>query len=308
MKLSIAEARQSDVWARLGDSVRAPAPIERCSELPIHLAGPSAEEGAWNPLGLPTQDFTVVCSGVTIRAEASSAAPVCGAKRMGDRFSASEETFDGWIKLADEVGWIHRAAEGSQAPSSSSSSSSAPLKPVGGLETLSKALASPTPAHVPGRQMFEVAADAGAPVFREPSVGALHLGVRSCGEFILAEGQSYHGWVRLSDDEGWMPAFDASSGSPMLVGVRPDELQITQAFPSDQQPSGEDAIDKEAAVAAAAAEAVAQAGRREALRALELAAASGAPSAVFCATMEVARQRGVSKRDIARCNGLRSGF
>ena len=34
---------------------------------------------------------------------------------------------------------------------------------------------------------------------------------KSFGEFVLAETQTYHGWVRLSDGEGWVLAVSAQA-------------------------------------------------------------------------------------------------
>ncbi|CAE8616477.1 unnamed protein product [Polarella glacialis] len=216
-------------------------------------------------------------------------APVCGGKRPGDVVRGVEETFDGWVKLADENGWICKAGEALGGSESGEA-----------LEALDATvlLAEPGLARMPGRQMFEVAASAGVQVRREPAEGALVLGVRTFGEFVLAETQSYHGWVRLSDDEGWVQALEDPRSERWLLCVRPEELQLSipGALQEVQLPSPA----AEELAAAAREEAV----RREALRQLE-AAAVGSASAVFRAALEVARQTGVSKKDIARANAMR---
>ncbi|OLP95509.1 hypothetical protein AK812_SmicGene22362 [Symbiodinium microadriaticum] len=212
-----------------------------------------------------------------------SGAPVCGGKKCGETIHAQEETFDGWVKLAGETGWICQVEEGGASKKC--------------LEAMEKprAMAVESLAKTPGRQMLEVVADDGVDLLREPYDGALLLGRRSFGEFLLADSQSYHGWVRLSDDDGWAQAV-SGSGEKLLVGIRPDELQLTQSLGQDVPEEAQ----KEQLAAAAD-----EAARKEAVRQLEAAALSG-NSAFFCAALEVARQKGVSKKDIARANAMRA--
>lgn len=317
VELSIKEARSSGWWRRLEGPQEA-APVERCGELSLNGAHIGVAREALNPLHLPTQEFVVQHEMVSIRAKPCLESVVRGAKRLGERLRATEETFDGWVHLADEPGWVLRdhAAPRSAAGSSASGTPPAlppPLVPLGGTAALLQALAAPDLAWAPGRQMFEVLAESGVGVYREPAAGALQLGSRSFGEFVLAEAQSYHRWVRLTDNDGWMPAFGNASEGRMLLCVRPDELQLAPALQLREgggaaEAGGVSADEQAAAEAALAAAAAAQqeAARREALRALEAAAAGGASTAVFCAALEVARQSGVARRDIARCNALRS--
>lgn len=187
------------------------------------------------------------------------------------------------MKLAGETGWICQVEEGGASKKC--------------LEAMEKprAMAVESLAKTPGRQMLEVVADDGVDLLREPYDGALLLGRRSFGEFLLADSQSYHGWVRLSDDDGWAQAV-SGSGEKLLVGIRPDELQLTQSLGQDVPEEAQ----KEQLAAAAD-----EAARKEAVRQLEAAALSG-NSAFFCAALEVARQKGVSKKDIARANAMRS--
>mmetsp|Transcript_142793 Transcript_142793/g.455932 ORF Transcript_142793/g.455932 Transcript_142793/m.455932 type:complete len:503 (-) Transcript_142793:9-1517(-) len=304
----IERGRRSAWWTRLEDN-RTAAPLERCGDLRIN--NPANDAGATNssnPLGLPTQEFVVETKALPIRAEPSSQAPVSGAKKLGERVHACEETFDGWVKLADEPGWIPRDAHCDESLSASLRGSASgkeqlPLLPVSGLPALERALAVCLLARLPGRQMFEVVCERGVRVCREPSQDALQLGMHSCGEFVLAQSQTYHGWIRLADDEGWMPALDVLGGARLLQNVRPEELQLASPGAAGEgQVEGAGNAEAEEAARAAAAEAA----RREALRALEAAAMSGANTANFCAAMEVARGRGVSKKDIARCNAMRT--
>jgi len=318
---SIEHDRRSGWWRRLEEPAR-PAVIERCGALPLHVwAGRASSSSSvqrlrlHNPLGLPVQDFSVECAVATIRAEPSMMAAVCGAKRIGDRVKLVEESFDGWAKLAEEPGWIQRVTAAAAPASSSPEGQPVHLSARGGPSSMLLASSRPSRSH--GRQMFEVLCEAGVDIFREPSRGALRLGTRSCGEFLLADSQSYHGWIRLSNGEGWAQAV-TEGGKRFLQPIRPDELQLAMADEDPHAPlsvhrstSGEvsDRTDRDA-IERAQAEADArereEAARQEALRALENAARTGVSSAMFCAAVEVARGSGVAKRDIARCNALRN--
>eukprot|EP00933_Yihiella_yeosuensis_P054542 TRINITY_DN5300_c0_g1_i4.p1 TRINITY_DN5300_c0_g1~~TRINITY_DN5300_c0_g1_i4.p1 ORF type:complete len:492 (+),score=123.09 TRINITY_DN5300_c0_g1_i4:35-1510(+) len=240
-----------------------------------------------NPLKLPTRGFKVVAKAVTLRSDPSLGSPVCGGKQQGDIVRAIEETFDGWIKLADGAhGWAFRAPL-------SEDDESAELR---ALES-PKALAVEKLAQMPGRQMLEVVAATGIAIRREPFSDALLLETRSVGEFLLAETQTYHGWVRLSDNTGWAQAL-SPDGDRFLLCVRPEELQLSVPGSDAKalQPSPE--LEEMAAIARE------EATRKEALRQLE-AAAQGGNTALFRAALEVARQKGVSKRDLARANAMR---
>lgn len=285
---SIERDRQSQWWRKL-EQPNKQAPIEKVGRSSIDLPEVKTGKGVCNPLGLPTLEFEVT-EDVPIRREPGTEAPVCGVKRLGDCVRATEETFDGWVKLADEPGWILKDTQFLGGPTAS-------LVPTGEPE----AIASPSLSRMPGRQMFEVVIEGGLQIFREPAEGALVLGFRTFGEFVLADTQSYHGWVRLSDDEGWMLGSSADDGC-MLLNVRPDELQLVTSGHSATVASSPEIQETIAAEAAAAQK---DAARREALRQLEV-AALGANTASFCAALAVARDKGVSKRDIARCNALRT--
>lgn len=159
----IERGRSSTWWKRLEDHRPAP-PVERCGALALNTGSVAGRVNSSNPLRLPVQEFAVCVARVTIRAEASPEAPVLGAKRSGDRVRACEESFDGWVKLADEPGWIVRASG-----SFAAAAVPAPLAPVAGASALDRLLAAPLLSRAPGRQMFEVVAESGVRVFREPS-------------------------------------------------------------------------------------------------------------------------------------------
>merc|ERR1719471_650460 len=66
-------------------------------------------------------------------------------------------------------------------------------------------LAAPPAAESSGPQRFEVVAPR-APAFAAPSQHARLLRERLRGEEVVADSQSYHGWVKLADRGGWMLA------------------------------------------------------------------------------------------------------
>jgi len=270
--------RNSDWWKKL--QTKAPKHrVERCDRLPIHRESELGDRTT----PLPTRGFKVVAEVHPVRSQPCAGALVCGGRKLHETIRAVEETFDGWVKLAGDEGWMCQGVE--EAPLS--------MKCLEALEK-PRAMAVETLAKIPGRQMLEVVADDGVDILQEPVEGALVLGRRSFGEFLLADSQTYHGWIRLSDNEGWAQAV-SGSGERILIGIRPDELQLTTTDGS--------AVPEESPEQTAAA--VAEAARKEALRQLESAALSG-NSAFFCAALEVARQRGVSKKDIAKANAMRS--
>lgn len=297
LELELERARQSDIWRQLQEPAK-PVDIRRCDRLSLR-PGDSAPV-VKTASSLPLQKFRVLPEdGAVVRLKPNSEASVCGIKREGDLVLAGEETFNGWVKLADGPGWILRdlAGEGS---------AGLVLSSIGGAQDL----LVPELARVPGRQLFEVDAapscDAqfALPVLREPEEGALVLGTRSVGEVVLAETQSYHGWVKLSDEEGWMEGRPSLAGSCCwLRCMREDELQLCKRVGADGSGS-EAAADEAEAVAAAEAAQREEALRRESLQHLEDAAQNG-NTAQFCSALEMARQRGVAKADIARANALR---
>ncbi|CAE7623990.1 unnamed protein product, partial [Symbiodinium pilosum] len=270
-----------DWWKKLKAPKEA-KPVQRVDRVPMYRSQSSNEA---EQCQLPTRRFKVLAQVQPVRAQPCAGAPVCGGKKSGEILRAQEESFDGWVKLAGEAGWICQVDE--ELGASGKKCLEALEKPRAmAVESLSK---------TPGRQMLEVVADDGVDLLRDPYDGALLLGRRSFGEFLLADSQTYHGWVRLSDNDGWAQAV-SGSGEKLLLGIRPDELQLTQ---SDGQAIPEEAQKEQLAAAAE------EAARKEALRQLEAAALSG-NSAFFCAALEVARQKGVSKKDIAKANAMRS--
>ncbi|CAK9055111.1 Hypothetical protein SCF082_LOCUS29846 [Durusdinium trenchii] len=65
-------------------------------------------------------------------------------------------------------------------------------------------MASETLATSAGPQPFEVVFQPSVAVRSAPSTSANIISARRCGEVVLAETQTYDGWVRLHEDAGWM--------------------------------------------------------------------------------------------------------
>lgn len=295
VELSIERARQSNIWRRLQDPVE-PSPIKGCDRLPLRPEG--SFTGVRTMSSLPLQEFRVLPKeGAVVRQKPNNEASVCGVRREGELVLAGEETFNGWVKLADGPGWILRDLAGEGGMGLALVSSGGAQDPL-----------VPEIARVPGRQLFEVdaapgAGEAGLPLLREPEEGALVLGRRTVGEMVLAETQSYHGWVKLSSDEGWMQGRPLRPGaSCWLSCMREAELQLSIHASADV--TGSEAVDEVEAVAAAEAVQREEALRREALQELEEVARSG-NTVQLCAALEIARQRGVAKAEIARVSALR---
>merc|ERR1712232_971311 len=130
--------------------------------------------------GLPISEYRI-CSedGVAVREEASNLSFVIGIRRCGEIARSTEETFDGWLRLADAPGWLSRRG--------------VVLEAVGPTPQL----AVTQLADDSGRQLFEVIAESGVQLRREPWSDAEVLSSRSLGEFILCESQTNHGWLRV---------------------------------------------------------------------------------------------------------------
>ena len=63
---------------------------------------------------VPTQEYRVVHEFAYVRQEPSLHSPLCGKKEQGDTVRACEETFDGWVKLHGQPGYIIKDMAGKQ--------------------------------------------------------------------------------------------------------------------------------------------------------------------------------------------------
>ena len=76
-------------------------------------AAPSPQTSASLP-PLPTQEYRVVHEFAYVRQDPSLHSPLCGKKDQGETVYACEETFDGWIKLHGQPGYIIKDMGGKQ--------------------------------------------------------------------------------------------------------------------------------------------------------------------------------------------------
>lgn len=155
------------------------------------------------PAELPTQQYRVVVEFVYVRQEAKLKSPVLGKKVHGDVVVASEETFDGWVRLVGEAGWAIKDMHGQRGVGQV-------LAPVGRPPTL----AVPNPVEEEGPQTFEVVFSPHVALRQAPSKSGTLLGVKKHGQKLLAEVQTYGGWVRLREEDGggWVLSHDAQLG------------------------------------------------------------------------------------------------
>ena len=152
---------------------------------------------------LPMQEYKVVHDFVYLRQEPSLHAPILGKRQRGDTFFASEETWDGWVKVHGSPGYV--------------------IKDMGGLQGIGKVLSMlgkalplvlPEPQGSPDPLVFEVVYNPFVAVRTGPSKTRPIQGTRKFGERIRAESQGYGGWVRVSQEDGggWMLTSDEELG------------------------------------------------------------------------------------------------
>lgn len=151
--------------------------------------------------GPPGHRFQVVHNQCAVRSDPMLHAQVLDVRQRGEYLTGVEETFDGWVRLVGEAGWMLRNMQGKD-----------------GLGVLLEPVGRPQKLPVPrlaadrGNQMFKIVCRSGAEIRSEPSEQASIVGSRAYGDFVFAETQSYHGWIRLADNVGWMMCFSGEKG------------------------------------------------------------------------------------------------
>jgi len=252
-------------------------------------------------LKLPVLEFRVLDT-VFVR-EGPDKGAISGRLLEDQIVTASEETFDGWIKLVDQPGWaptILHKPEGS----SGREADKELMEPLGARDLMAVPELS---TGGPRRRMFEVVATRYVHVFQDPTPDADIRAAHYFGEFVLAETQSYHGWIRVADARGWMLTSTAHDGE-LLRAVSADEHReplLALPAPEEDEEMKEKAMKKEEMLQQEAAllKQLADDERRQALEKMEITAKSGDPPA-FCSALKVARQCHVSKKDIAKMHSL----
>lgn len=249
----------------------------------------------WNHAKLPVEEFRVVNTDPSIRNKPKFSGDVCGRLKRGELAKAVEETFDGWVMLADQPGWVPRDMGGRD----------------GIRECLQEIRRSPMlavpefTAGAPSRMMFEVVFEPRVNIMRQPHADATVLGSRNFGQFVLAESQTYHGWIRLADDLGWMQNTSQKHGQLLCSVTAAEHAEPMLALGGrgeDEGPTEEEILQQERETKER--EILAQLKAQEikvALEELQAAAASG-EGAIFRTAMKAAKSAGVNKKDIARLN------
>lgn len=201
----------------------------------VDLEDPPKPVIEMNP-DLPKQRWEVIHDLAMIRDAPSLGARAVARKDKGEIIESVEETFDGFLKLPNEAGWCSKDCQGK----------------LGLGELLQRLGPSPTMAvntltTSAGPQPFEVVFHPSVAVRSAPSTSASIISARGFGEVVLAETQTYHGWLRLEDAGGWMmcqhpqhgvllkPAFPASA-SRLPASNHSNQASKTQATISQNPP------------------------------------------------------------------------
>eukprot|EP00930_Biecheleria_cincta_P022235 TRINITY_DN1626_c0_g2_i3.p1 TRINITY_DN1626_c0_g2~~TRINITY_DN1626_c0_g2_i3.p1 ORF type:complete len:1056 (-),score=219.24 TRINITY_DN1626_c0_g2_i3:150-2924(-) len=175
---------------------------------------------------LETHHYKVVHKAVFIRDGPSLTDKVAGMKKEGDHVIATEETFDGWIHLKSEGGWMVKDMHGRDKVGKVLSS-------VGSKPTLAR----PDPHHAPCTAIFEVMFNPQIAIRQAPSKSALLVGVKKQGEQVNADLQTYGGWVRIQEGQ-WLLTRDPTHGELLRFkryGLPMQQIQQQQQLQQQQQ-------------------------------------------------------------------------
>lgn len=153
------------------------------------------------------QQFEVIVTNVPVHNRPDDEAQWLGRRMEGQSVWGEEETFDGWVKLSSNKGWVRRARLLQDGKTFEDL-----LKPVGEMPPLPSWEMSERP----GLRMFQVVFSPHVPVRSAPSSDAAPVSVKKVGDLVAAETQRYDGWVRLADGKGWMRSFSEEDG-PLLM-------------------------------------------------------------------------------------------
>ena len=148
------------------------------------------------------QEYKVVHDFVYLRQEPALHAPILGRRHKGDSFKVSEETWDGWVKLHDQPGYVVKDMGGLQGIGKVLSCVGRVLPLVAELQTSNEPLT------------FEVVYQPFVAVRTGPSKARPIQGTRKAGERLRAVAQGYGGWIHVhpEDGGGWMLTQDEELG------------------------------------------------------------------------------------------------
>jgi len=174
-------------------------------------AAPSPVAGRRRSAAGRSQVFRVARPRVDVHARPNANSEVVGRRLEGELVRATEETFDRWAHLDCGSGWLFRGADDQI------------LLPEGDVPLL----ATSAVASSPGPVKFEVAFEPHVPLCSAPERSAgVVMGLKSHGEVLFAETQTYDGWIRLLEG-GWVPSLDPEHGV-MLCCTGLDEERARQ--------------------------------------------------------------------------------
>jgi len=161
---------------------------------------------------MPSQRFWVVPMLLRVYERPELDSPVLGSKSRSEIVVAVAESFDGWVRLAGEGGPGPFLSPGGWMPKEAQRGGTALLLPVG--EALE--LVMPKVLGESGPWGLTIVASPHVVERVAPTETAPPLGLRMAGEHVLAEEQTYGGWVRLAGgDNCWVPIYDPESGAQL---------------------------------------------------------------------------------------------
>ncbi|CAJ1351478.1 unnamed protein product [Effrenium voratum] len=140
---------------------------------------------------LPSQEYQVVHDFAFVRLEPNLLGSICGKKLKGDTFRASEETWDGWVKLQGQPGYVIKDMAGKQ-------NIGQVLAGIGRCLPLVMEEVQGSDAPL----VFEVVYQPFVAVRIGPDKTRPLQGTRKFGDKVRAVGQAYGGWIRLCAEDG----------------------------------------------------------------------------------------------------------
>lgn len=187
---------------------------------PPERAAPSPQTSASLP-PLPTQEYRVVHEFAYVRQDPSLHSPLCGKKDQGETVHACEETFDGWIKLYGQPGYIIKDMAGKQ-----------------GIGKILSAVGKQPSLVLPEQQatstplLFEVVYKPLVAVRTAPSKSRPIQGTRKLGEQVRADAQGFGGWIKVcaEDGGGWMLTADPDLGQLLSCKMLEQRQQQVKAL------------------------------------------------------------------------------
>mmetsp|Transcript_75277 Transcript_75277/g.143223 ORF Transcript_75277/g.143223 Transcript_75277/m.143223 type:complete len:458 (-) Transcript_75277:92-1465(-) len=170
----------------------------------------------------PAHKFEVIHDMANVREDPSLTSRALERKSRGDVVGACLESFDGWLRLDGEPGWMMKDMKG-----------------MLGVGALLSPLGKPAVQAYDGplefaTQLFEVVYKHVA-VRASPLKNAMMLQLKMQGEEVVASFQTYDGWVYVPELDGWMLSSDAQLGQ-LLRHIEPleEEFEDDEVMDADE--------------------------------------------------------------------------